>query len=200
MLQACRPCCSCHRSRNRIFVAKVLASAEIEKTLRVSSSGSNQRVVSRRASQPDPHSPEQRRLNMSRIRSRDTKPELQLRRALHAAGFRYRLHDKSLPGTPDMVLSGRRAAIFVHGCFWHGHDCPLGVTPATRIEFWENKISRNRERDAAAEAILLASGWRILTVWECAMRGRNRLDLDVVVSEAAAFLQSDDRQCEIRSR
>lgn len=200
MLRACRPCYSCKRSRNRILVAEVLGSERSKRRSGVSSSGSNPRVASRRASQPDPHSPEQRRLNMSRIRSRDTKPELQLRRALHAVGFRYRLHDKSLPGTPDMVLPGRQAVIFVHGCFWHGHDCPLGVTPATRTEFWENKISRNRERDAAAEAILLASGWRVLTVWECAMRGRNRLGLDVVVFEAAAFLQSDDSQCEIRSR
>lgn len=154
----------------------------------------------RRARQPDPHTPEQRRLNMSRIRSRNTKPELQLRRALHGAGFRYRLHDKSLPGTPDMVLSARRAVVFVHGCFWHGHDCPLGVAPGIRTEFWENKIGRNKDRDDAAETRLIASGWRILTVWECALRGRNRLPLEEVVAESAAFLQSDEPQCVIRSR
>lgn len=147
-------------------------------------------MTSRRACQPDPHTPEQRRLNMSRIRSRDTRLELQLRRALHGAGFRYRLHDKSLPGTPDIVFSARRAVVFVHGCFWHGHDCSLGVTPGTRTEFWRDKISRNRSRDAAAEISLLASGWRVLTVWECALRGRNRVPLEEIVAETAAFLQS----------
>jgi DNA mismatch endonuclease, patch repair protein len=156
------------------------------------------RVASRRASQPDRHTPEQRRHNMSRIRSRDTKPELQLRRALHAAGFRYRLHDRRLPGTPDLVLPARSAVIFVHGCFWHGHDCPFGVIPNTRTEFWEAKIQANRDRDAAAEAGLQDAGWRVLTVWECALRGRRRLPVDDVVQRASDFLRSDDRTLTIR--
>lgn len=155
-------------------------------------------MASRRASQPDPHSPEQRRLNMSRIRSRDTKPELQLRRALHAAGFRYRLHDRSLPGTPDLVLPAKRAVVFVHGCFWHGHDCALGVTPGTRTDFWEEKIGRNQARDETAHAALLAAGWRVLTVWECAFRGRGRRPIEEVVEQASAFLRSDSPQLILR--
>jgi len=149
-------------------------------------------MASRRASRPDPHSEAQRRRNMSRIRSRDTKPELQLRRALHAAGLRYRLHDRRLPGTPDIVFPGRRAVIFVHGCFWHGHDCPLSITPATRTEFWEDKIRRNRTRDSASEAALLGAGWRVLTVWECALRGRERRPLDEIVSAARKFLDGGE--------
>lgn len=149
------------------------------------------RVASRRASQPDRHTPEQRRHNMSRIRSRDTKPELQLRRALHARGFRYRLHDRRLPGTPDLVLPARNAVVFIHGCFWHGHDCALGVTPNTRTDFWEAKIQSNSARDAAAEAALRDAGWRVLTVWECALRGRRRLPFEDVVHFAADFLRSD---------
>jgi DNA mismatch endonuclease (patch repair protein) len=155
-------------------------------------------MANRRASQPDPHSPEQRRLNMSRIRSRDTKPELQLRRTLYAAGFRYRLHDRSLPGTPDLVLRPLRAAVFVHGCFWHGHDCPLGVTPGSSTEFWEDKIGRNRTRDADSEDALLKAGWRVLTVWECALRGRGRLTLDEVRARAAVFLRSNEARLTIR--
>src|ERR1700719_1649815 len=91
--------------------------------------------------------PEQRRLNMSRIRGRDTKPELLLRRGLHAAGLRFRLHTERLPGRPGLVFPRYRAAILVHGCFWHGHDCPLFKLPATRSEFWASKIAGNRTRD-----------------------------------------------------
>ncbi|MFN3353763.1 MAG: very short patch repair endonuclease [Brevundimonas sp.] len=155
-------------------------------------------VASRRASQPDRHTPEQRRHNMSRIRSRDTKPELQLRRALHAAGFRYRLHDRRLPGTPDLVLPARSAVIFVHGCFWHGHDCALGVTPNTRTDFWEAKIQANQARDAAAEAALRDAGWRVLTVWECALRGRRRLPFEEVIRRGSDFLRSDEPTLIIR--
>ena len=135
---------------------------------------------------------------MSRIRSRDTKPELTLRRALHAEGLRYRLHDRKLPGSPDMVFAGRQAVIFVHGCFWHGHDCPLGVTPGTRTAFWEDKVHRNQARDSAAEAALLSAGWRVLTVWECALRGRSRLTPEEVVSKAKAFLNSSEPHLVIR--
>ena len=145
-------------------------------------------MPSRRATAPDRHTVAQRSYNMSRIRSRDTKPELQLRRALHAAGLRYRLHDRSLAGTPDLVFSGPRVAVFVHGCFWHGHDCALGVMPGTRSGFWEDKIRRNRVRDEASEAALLAAGWRVLTVWECALRGRGRRSADELVGTTKAFL------------
>lgn len=135
--------------------------------------------------------PEQRSLNMSRVRGRDTKPELLLRRSLHAAGLRYRLHRRDLPGSPDLVFPSRGAVAFVHGCFWHGHDCPAFRLPATRPEFWRTKIDTNRERDARAHAALCDAGWRVLTVWECALRGRGRLPLPVVVGAAAAFLSSD---------
>lgn len=154
--------------------------------------------LTRLADRPDPHTPEQRRLNMSRIRSKDTGPEMRLRRALHARGFRYRLHDRRLAGSPDLVLPGRRAVVFVHGCFWHGHDCPYGVTPNTRTEFWLEKIARNRKRDTAAERRLAEDGWRVLTVWECALRGRTKLPFDVLIEQAADFLNSSETTHVIR--
>lgn len=123
----------------------------------------------------DPLTAEQRRRNMSAIRGRDTKPEMIVRRALHAAGLRYRLHG-NLPGKPDLVFPGRRAVIFVHGCFWHGHDCPMFKLPATRQDFWREKIEQNRARDARAHAALVSSDWRIFVIWECALRGRAKLE------------------------
>ena len=108
---------------------------------------------------------------MSGIRGRDTKPEMIVRRALFKAGFRFRLHRRDLPGVPDVVLPGRRLAIFVHGCFWHMHaGCPHAKLPSTRTEFWLEKLSRNADRDREARAALVAAGWRVLTVWECATR------------------------------
>ena len=145
----------------------------------------------------DPLTPEQRRLNMSRVRGQDTKPEMLVRRALHAQGLRYRLHGASLPGKPDLVFSARRAVVFVHGCFWHGHDCPQFRLPATRTAFWSEKIAKNRSRDAAATSGLLTSGWRVLTVWECALRGPARRDLAEVTSAAREFISGDDAACEI---
>jgi DNA mismatch endonuclease (patch repair protein) len=108
---------------------------------------------------------------MARVRGRDTGPELTVRRALRAEGLTgYRLHRGDLPGRPDVAFLGRRAAIFVHGCFWHGHDCPRGArAPKANAAFWAAKIARNRERDAAAFAALAAAGWRVLTVWECGL-------------------------------
>ena len=137
---------------------------------------------------------DQRKLNMSRIRGRDTKPEMLVRRGLHIQGFRYRLHDKSLPGCPDLVFPKYRAVIFVHGCFWHGHDCPMFRLPATRREFWERKINTNRVRDANAHDDLLAAGWRILTIWECSLRGKNRLDLESLTGRCAAFLEGNESE------
>ena len=120
---------------------------------------------------------------MAAVRGRDTKPELALRRALHGMGFRYRLNVRALSGTPDLVLPARRALLFVHGCFWHGHDCPLFVLPKARRTFWLDKIGRNQLRDA---------GWRIGTVWECAMRGRNSPGVTATAEKVAHFLQSPD--------
>jgi len=144
----------------------------------------------------DPLTLEHRRLNMSRIRSRDTKPELIIRRALHARGFRYRLHVRTLLGTPDIACPGRRSAIRVHGCFWHGHNCE-GVTPATNTAFWVDKIKRNQERDLAAGIALTARGWRVLTIWECAITGRSRRSLPDVTDITQNWLTGDHDDREI---
>ena len=109
---------------------------------------------------------------MSRIRSKDTKPELLVRKFLHSSGFRYRLHDKKLPGKPDIVLPKHHTIIFIHGCFWHGHNgCRYYVVPKTRTEWWLNKINTNKMKDAQAEKLLLEGGWRVLNVWECELKG-----------------------------
>ena len=140
--------------------------------------------------------PEQRRLNMSRIRGKDTKPELQVRRGLHAMGFRFRLHSRSLPGRPDLVFPGRHAAVFVHGCFWHGHYCPLCRLPSTRQEFWKRKIEGNRARDARVAQALSDSSWRVMTIWECSIRGRARRPLTEVLDRCGDFLNGDRRGAE----
>lgn len=125
---------------------------------------------------------------MAGIRGKDTRPEMILRRGLHARGYRFRLHVRRLPGSPDLVFPGRRAVIFVHGCFWHGHGCHLFRLPATRQEFWRAKIEGNVARDAAAEGALEADGWRVLTIWECALKGRERLPVEEVLDRAAKWL------------
>ena len=114
---------------------------------------------------------EQRSAVMRRVKGRDTAPELAVRRILRAAGVGYRLGGADLPGRPDLVMKGRRVAVFVHGCFWHGHDCARGARqPKANAAYWTAKIARNRARDAAARAALEASGWRVVTVWECEMK------------------------------
>jgi DNA mismatch endonuclease (patch repair protein) len=134
---------------------------------------------------------EQRRHNMSRIRGKDTKPEMLLRRGLHACGLRFRLHVRSLPGSPDLVFPRHRAVILVHGCFWHGHNCPLFKLPATRPEFWAAKIAGNRTRDQRTAAALRAAGWRVLTVWECCLKGPGRRELGEVLADCEAFVRGD---------
>lgn len=105
---------------------------------------------------------------MSRIRSRDTSPELALRRQLHALGLRYRLHDRRLPGRPDLVLPRFRAVVFVHGCFWHRHPgCSIATTPKSNTAFWQEKFDRNVSRDKRSAAALEAAGWRVFIAWEC---------------------------------
>lgn len=104
---------------------------------------------------------------MGRIGSKNTAPELVVRRLLHSLGYRFRLHRKDLPGTPDIVLPGRRKAIFVHGCFWHAHGCRIGRPPKSRPEFWEPKLARNRARDEENSRDLEKAGWDVLTVWQC---------------------------------
>lgn len=135
---------------------------------------------------------------MVNIRGKNTKPELMLRKALHAAGFRYRLHGRQLPGTPDIILPSYRAVIFVHGCFWHGHDCPQFRWPATRPEFWREKIGQNQTADARNEKRLKEAGWRQAIVWECALKGKSRRPLAEVVSACELWLRSEDRRIEIR--
>ncbi len=123
----------------------------------------------------DNRSAESRSALMSRVRGKDTQPELIVRRLLHRLGYRFRLHRRDLPGTPDIVLPGRRAAIFVHGCFWHAHGCKIGRPPKSNAEFWQAKLDRNRIRDAENEAVLVESGWRVLTVWQCETRQPDEL-------------------------
>ena len=134
---------------------------------------------------------------MSGIRGKNTKPELVIRKALHARGFRYRLHC-DLPGKPDICLPKHRAVIFVHGCFWHGHDCHLFKWPSTRPEFWRAKIGRNGEVDRAVESRLSDDRWRVAVIWECALKGRERLPLEDVISTCANWLRSDRMRLEVR--
>lgn len=117
----------------------------------------------------------QRSRNMAAVRSSNTKPEKVVRSILHRLGLRFRLHQKTLPGTPDIVLRRHATVVLVHGCFWHGHDCPRGKLPETRREFWIPKLQRNRERDLDNERRLLEQGWRVLIVWECELRKPDQL-------------------------
>jgi len=135
---------------------------------------------------------------MSGIRGKNTKPELWVRLGLHAKGFRYRLHPKDVPGKPDIWLPKHRAAIFVHGCFWHGHDCSLFKMPGTRQDFWRAKIDANRKRDAIVDALLADRQIRRLEIWECAFRGPGRIGLEETLARTAAWLLSDDARDEIR--
>ena len=115
----------------------------------------------------DTRSPEQRRRIMQSVKTRDTGPELTVRRILFRLGYRYRLNAKKLPGRPDIVLPGRMKVIFVHGCFWHGHDCRKGQAPKSRLDYWKPKLRTNRKRDAAQLRALKTLGWSVLTIWQC---------------------------------
>jgi DNA mismatch endonuclease, patch repair protein len=135
--------------------------------------------------------PSERSRMMSGIRSKNTQPELLLRKALHARGFRYKLHVKDLPGKPDIVLPKWKALIFVHGCFWHWHQCSLSKLPETRKDFWEKKLTGNRARDIKALLDLQQAGWDCAVVWECALRGRNsKQKLNDITLEIIEWLQS----------
>ena len=135
---------------------------------------------------------------MAGIRSKDTKPELMIRRAIHALGFRYLLHDRRHPGRPDLVFPRYKAVVFVHGCFWHGHGCHLFKWPASRKSFWKSKITGNRKRDARSLKGILTEGWRVLTIWECAIRGRKRRDAATVAKQVAEWLESGDANTELK--
>lgn len=136
---------------------------------------------------------------MSGIRGRDTKPEMLIRRGLHARGFRYILHSRRLPGRPDLVFPSRKAVIFVHGCFWHGHGCRLFKWPTTRAEWWREKIEANRARDQSVREQIADLGWRQLRVWECALKGAQRRDPDTLLDEVAGWLEGDEVDCEAGS-
>jgi DNA mismatch endonuclease (patch repair protein) len=131
---------------------------------------------------------------MSGIRAKNTNPELKVRLGLHRMGFRYSLHRRDLPGTPDITLAKHRAVVFVHGCFWHGHvGCRLAKVPSTRLDFWTSKLAGNRARDLRQLDQLRASGWRVAIVWECALRK----DAERTLADLAEFLRSSDPFAEI---
>lgn len=144
--------------------------------------------------------PEQRSLCMSRIRGANTKPEQLIRKALFANGFRYRLNVGTLPGKPDIVLRRYRACIFVHGCFWHGHECHLFRWPGTNRQFWETKIGTNRMNDARSIESLIRDGWRVLIIWECALRGKHRVPIEKVCKTTQQWLQSNRKRLEVEGR
>ncbi|MGE5563557.1 MAG: very short patch repair endonuclease [Bacillota bacterium] len=132
----------------------------------------------------------ERSARMARVRGRDTKPEMVVRRLVHGLGFRYRLHDRRLPGAPDLVFKSRRKAIFIHGCFWHRHSdpcCKLARMPKSKLEFWRPKLEGNRERDLRNQSELDAIGWKYLVVWECELGHREQLE-----NKLLAFLTEGD--------
>lgn len=134
---------------------------------------------------------------MAGIRGRDTRPEIILRRGLHRRGFRFQLHRGDLPGRPDLTFPRFRAVLLAQGCFWHGHDCHLFKWPSTRVEFWRNKIEQNRKRDQTVIQGLTNQGWRVAQVWECALKGRFRLNHEAVVDQCAEWLTSPEEALEI---
>lgn len=141
------------------------------------------------AANSDPAVTPERSRMMSRVRGKDTRPEMVVRRWLHAAGFRYRLHRKDLPGRPDLVLTRLRLALFVHGCFWHRHaGCPRASTPKTRVEFWKAKLAANVARDVQAAAELRQLGWKVAVIWECETRDAGTLSrrLREIISTVSA--------------
>ena len=144
----------------------------------------------------DIHTPEQRSKNMSAIRSRDTKPEVLIRRELHKRGYRYRKNVSNLPGTPDIVLTKYKAVIFVNGCFWHMHNCKYFKMPNSRRNWWRNKLSRTKKRDQLNISTLLESHWRVLIVWECETK-RNHIYPELLIKEITNWLESESKSASI---
>lgn len=138
----------------------------------------------------DTISKEKRSWNMSRIRSKNTKPEILVRSTLHKAGFRFRLHLATLPGKPDIVLPKYKTVVFVNGCFWHGHNCSFFRLPSTNIEFWQPKIAKNRDNDIKNRGLLLAGGWKIIILWECALRGKKYDEVMQVLNTLADMIKN----------
>lgn len=125
---------------------------------------------------------------MAGIRGKNTKPEMIVRKGLHRLGLRFLVHDKRLPGKPDLVFPKWRSAIFVNGCFWHGHDCHLFKLPSTRTEFWSGKISANKRRDQTALVNIEAMGWRALSVWECEIKNRSKEEIETLLFRCQNWL------------
>ncbi|MEX1212451.1 MAG: very short patch repair endonuclease [Balneolaceae bacterium] len=140
---------------------------------------------------------EKRSEMMSGIRGKDTSPEMMVRSMLHKAGYRYRLHDSTLPGKPDLVFLKYNAVIFVHGCFWHRHNCNRFKWPGTRPEFWKEKLNANAKRDERHREELINEGFRILTIWECALVGTSRTSPELLGSEVETWLKSTETDLEI---
>ena len=137
---------------------------------------------------------DQRKLNMQRVKSVDTKPELMVRRALHSKGFRYKLHTKNLPGSPDLVFPKYRVVIFVHGCFWHRHKCYKASVPLSRVNFWRKKFKENTSRDKLNIQQLSALGWRILVIWECALKGKAKIPFNLLINLTSNFIKNSINQ------
>lgn len=142
--------------------------------------------------------PEKRSLMMSGIRGKNTKPELLIRKLLHGKGFRYRLHDKKLPGKPDMILPRYHAVILIHGCFWHNHDCHLFKWPSSNESFWKEKLTKNKSVDKRSYQQLQAAGWRILVIWECALKGKQRRPVEQIADDIITWLITSACDAEIR--
>jgi DNA mismatch endonuclease (patch repair protein) len=135
---------------------------------------------------------------MSLIRGNNTKSEIRVRSLIHRQGFRFRINVRNLLGKPDIVLPRFHAVIFVHGCFWHGHDCPLFKWPNTRIKFWRNKIEGNQQHDQKVILSLYKLNWRVATVWECSMKGRHPLDNDLLAKSLAKWIRSKNSSLELK--
>ncbi|BBP45383.1 very short patch repair endonuclease [Thiosulfatimonas sediminis] len=134
---------------------------------------------------------------MSKVRNKNTSIELVVRKALFVRGFRYKINDRTLPATPDIVLPKYKAVIFVHGCFWHGHNCPHGKLPKSNQEFWSNKIKLNKSRDRKNIDRLINQGWRVATVWECSLRGKTPKEVTLVIKTLKTWLTSDSQYIKI---
>ena len=147
----------------------------------------------------DVHNKESRHKNMAAIRGKNTKPERYVRRRLASLGFRYRINVKGLPGTPDIVLKKHKAIILVNGCFWHGHQCHLFKLPKTRTEFWKNKIQSSITRDKKVLSELTCLGWRVLSIWECSLKGPKRLTEEELSERLEEWLLSSSCNSEITS-
>lgn len=149
----------------------------------------------------DVHDKATRSRNMAAIKGKNTTPEVFLRKALFRSGLRFRLHRKDLPGKPDIVLPKYNAVIFVHGCFWHGHSgCPMFKLPSSRTDFWANKIDSNKKRDSLNITELVNNGWRVLEVWECALKGKRRLGESELMQPIYDWLTSSQTRASIAGR